>query len=115
MDVISLLTAFGMGTLITAIVQWYISTRFEAKKRQYDERKEAYVGLLESWVRQENNGFTKDSERDVGHWHLRAQLVASERVYGLLCGWIGTEPGSSERIEITQKLKMTMRDDLRGI
>jgi len=105
MDVVQLFAAFGMGSLITAVVQWYISTRFAAKKRQYDERKEAYVGLLESWVRQEDDGFTKASERDVGHWHLRAQLVASEHVYALLRAWMDTEIGSSERIETTQKLK----------
>ena len=42
MNVIPLVTAFGLGSLITAIVQWYITTQFAVKKRQYDERKEAY-------------------------------------------------------------------------
>lgn len=115
MNVISLLTAFGMGSLITVVVQWYLSARLTAKKRQYEERKEAYIGLLESWVRQENDGFTEDSLRDVGHWVLRAQLVASEHVYNLLCAWSDAEPGCSERIKTTQKLKTAMRDDLRTI
>ena len=115
MEFLSIITAFGLGSILTSFVQWFVANRSTIKQRKYDERKEAYVGLLESWVRQEKENFSGTSELDVGHWLLRSQLVASENVYSLLESWGDTVPGADDRVEITKKLKSAMRDDLRSI
>ncbi len=115
MEFLSIITAFGLGSILTSFVQWFVANRSTIKQRKFDERKEAYIGLLESWVRQEKDNFSENSELDVGHWLLRAQLVASGNVYSLLRSWEGTEPGSGDRVESTKKLKSAMRDDLRSI
>jgi hypothetical protein len=112
---LSYLTVFGAGSLLTALVQILLNTRAKNRQRQYDERKEAYVGLLEAWVRQEDDGYSDASMRDVGHWVLRSELVASTAVFELLKKWQDTKPGSDERIETTKRLKLAMRDDLRSI
>ena len=83
------------------------------KNRSFQERKEAYIGLLESWVRQENDNFSETSLFDVGHWVLRAELVASAKVFSLLKMWQETVPGSMERKQTTDALKAAMRQDLR--
>jgi len=114
MDWVSYLTVFGAGSLLTALVQIILNNRATSKRRQYDERKEAYIGLLEAWVRQENEGFTDASLFDVGHWVLRSELVASAPVFALLKIWKDAEPGSAERIDATDRLKLAMRDDLRS-
>ncbi len=109
-----LLTAFGMGSLVSTLVQWFINSRTASRQRQYDERKEAYVGLLEAWVAQEKSDFASHSDLDVGHLALRAQLVASNEVNDLLIRWMETEPGSPVRIDATKQLKHAMRRDLRS-
>ncbi len=115
MDWVSYLTVFGAGSLLTALVQIILNNRAISRRRQYDERKEAYIGLLEAWVRQENESFTDESSRDVGHWVLRSELVASAPVFDFLQKWKNTEPGSAERIDATDCLKQAMRDDLRSM
>ncbi len=115
MDIISYLTVFGAGSLLTALIQIYLNNKSKLRQRQYDERKEAYIGLLESWVRQENDGFTDASHLDVGHWHLRAMLVASTEVFGHLEMWQDSKPGSDQRMGVTDRLKLAMRDDLRSL
>ncbi len=115
MDIIAYLTVFGAGSQLTALIQIYLNNRSKSRQRQYNERKEAYIGLLESWVRQENDGFTEASHRDVGHWLLRAQLVASTEVFDLLQKWKDSKPGSDPRMGITDSLKLAMRDDLRSL
>ena len=115
MDWVSYLTVFGAGSLITALVQFILNNRATSQRRQYDERKEAYIGLLEAWVRQEDERFSDASCRDVGHWVLRSELVASAPVFALLKKWKDTEPGSAERIDVTDRLKSAMRDDLQSI
>ncbi|MCQ0092929.1 hypothetical protein [Roseovarius sp. M141] len=115
MEPASLIAAFGIGSLLTVLVQRFLETRSLSRQRQYDERKEAYVGLLESWVRGEDANFTDASARDTGHWLLRAQLVASPKVHDMLSEWGETKPGSDERISATKKLKSAMREDLRSL
>jgi hypothetical protein len=44
---------------------------------------------------------------------LRAELVASAKVFSLLKMWQETVPGSMERKQTTDALKAAMRQDLR--
>jgi hypothetical protein len=112
-DWFPLLGAFGLGSVVTAVVQSWLSLRAQTKNRSFQERKEAYIGLLESWVRQENDNFSETSLFDVGHWVLRAELVASAKVFSFLKMWQETVPGSMERKQTTDALKAAMRQDLR--
>ena len=112
MDFIAILTGFGVGSAITALIQNLLTVRTSARRRAYDERKEAYLGLTESWVRQEQEGTTSSNQLEVGHWHLRCQFVAPDGMISLLGKWAETEPGCMERIAVTKQLKTAMRNDL---
>lgn len=114
MNWISLLSAFGFGSVVSVIAQWYFSNRMAIQERKYRERKEAYIGLLESWANQDKSEFAPHTSIDVGHWHLRATLVASKNVHLLLMKWMELTPGSDERIKVTNDLKEAMRSDLRN-
>lgn len=112
MDILALLTAFGIGSAVTAFTQYILTSRASARRRTYDERKEAYIGLAEAWVRQDKEGVSKGNMLDVGHWLLRCQLVAPNSMLPLLQGWASAEPGSAERITLTDQVKSAMRKDL---
>ena len=99
MDWIAAVGAFGLGSVATTFIQGFLSIKSDQRNRNFQERKEAYVGLLESWVRQENDGFTLATELDVGHWLLRSKLVCSNSVLELLETWEDSKPGSKERID----------------
>ena len=46
-EVISLLLGgLGIGSTITTVIQGYANAKNEKKKRLYEERKEAYMGIL---------------------------------------------------------------------
>ena len=112
MDWLSLLGVFGLGSVVTTIVSNYLISIKDRKIKSFDERKEAYIGLLEAWVRQENNDFDQQSRLDVGHWVLRSELVASPDVYEKLQIWKSLSPDSDDRIKATESLKSSMRSDL---
>ncbi len=111
-DWLALLGVFGLGSVFTTIISSYLTSKKDAKNKLFDERKEAYIGLLEAWVRQENNDFDQQSHLDVGHWVLRSELVASSIVYKKLQTWKNSIPGSEVRISATESLKSSMRSDL---
>lgn len=48
-DVLRLLAAFGLGSIVTAFVQAWTTRAARSEDRSYDERKTAYVGLLEAY------------------------------------------------------------------
>ena len=113
-DFVALLTAFGVGSAVTAGIQYFLATRSAAMRRSYDERKEAYIGLVEAWVNQEQEGNSSKNSLDVGHWHLRCQFVAPKGMLPILEKWAAAKPGSAARIEATDQLKSAMRNDLSG-
>jgi len=113
MDWGTIIGAFGLGSLATTLLQNWLAMRSRREERSFSERKEAYVGLLEAWVRSENGGLTEESARDVGHWVARCELVASDAAYQALGKWMASEPGSETRKAATETLKSQMREDMR--
>lgn len=109
---VSFISAVGLGSVLSTIVQHCLSRKSSSKEKLYNERKEAYVGLLDAWRNQDVVGNTPETSSDVGYWSLRVSLVASNEVNSMLVGWNETEPGSAKRIEITSRLKNAMRNDL---
>lgn len=110
-NILALLTAFGVGSIVSAVIQFFLSNRAAEKKHIYNERKEAYIGLLESWQMQEMKGFSDDTKLEVGHWFLRCRLVASKNLDKRLQDWMHTE-GTEARPKATDALKEAMRLDL---
>lgn len=114
-DWLPLLAAFGLGSVTTAVVQWFLALHLAIRERQYQERKEAYIGLFGAWADQTNDGFSPRSSLAVGHWVDRAKLVASPEVFTELQEWDNSEPGSPERLAVMAALRKSMRDDLCSI
>jgi hypothetical protein len=112
MEIVALLTAFGFGSVITACIQYFLTTRSAAKRRTYDERKEAYIGLAEAWRQQEQDGISSKNKLEVGHWLLRCELVAPPQMLPILKDWTDAEIGSSGKMKATDQLKAAMRRDL---
>ena len=80
MDVIQFLSAFGLGAIITTAVQAWLSMRADNAKRNFQEKKEAYVGLLDA-LHQSELAQTEVASKYVGHWMSRIELVGSKKVY----------------------------------
>ena len=112
MDFIPLISAFGVGAIVSAVIQSILTSRLQGKRDAYSERKEAYIGLWEAIAKQEINSFPKGSDYEVGHWVLRCELVASKDVFNKLEQWCDEEPGSESRKIATKALKAAMRNDL---
>ncbi|WP_007197323.1 hypothetical protein [Hoeflea phototrophica] len=47
--VVSFIAAFGLGSLLTAVIQFWLARRARIDERNFEERKLAYIGLLEAY------------------------------------------------------------------
>lgn len=112
MDFLAFLAAFGAGSIVTTFVQFVLTNRSASQRRMYEERREAYLGLAEAWMRQEQTGVTDSNMLELGHWFLRCQFVAPPSMLGLLEEWAASKPETLQRIDATKRLKAAMRIDL---
>ncbi len=108
----TLLGGIGLASLLLAVLQSWLSKRRSDEDRVFTERRNAYLGLLNSWRKQNVEGQTHENRQDVGHWMTQCELVGSEQLSKSLEKWHATDPGSAERNVAGKALKQAMRDDL---
>lgn len=71
MDSISLLSAVGTGALISIPLQYYFNERAKRKTILFQEKKEAFVGLLTAYQRAAVEPSEKHS-KEFAYWQLRS-------------------------------------------
>jgi len=111
MEVLSIVAAFGVGSILTATVQWILSRGTEEKNRRFTEKKEAYIGLLNSLhgaaIRRSD-----DASKEYALWQTRVDLVGSKGVRSGAQRMVDTVPGTAERNSAFEYLLKEMRIDL---
>jgi hypothetical protein len=115
MNIIQFLSAFGLGAVVTAFIQAWLSRQADVSKRNFQEKKECYVGFLDA-LHQSEVERTEKSALNVGHWQNRIELVGSQKVIGACARIKETNPVSEnvhpERPQAMRDLKEAMRADL---
>jgi hypothetical protein len=119
-EIAQLLSAAGIGGivggLITAIVQAILSNRAANQTRNFQEKKEAYIGFLEALHRSDVEQ-TREASMRAGHWKNRCDLVASPIVRTIIDRIFETNPDAQgkahpERPKVIDELRRAMRSDL---
>jgi len=110
--VISLLAAFGLGSVVTAVIQDRLNARRDRAKRNFEEKKEAFIGLLKAY----HVAAVEPSERsskEFGYWQSRCELVASEKVRKAVQRMIETSGNeNAERPKAYLEFLDSLREDL---
>ncbi|MBI1236352.1 MAG: hypothetical protein GC188_06680 [Alphaproteobacteria bacterium] len=111
MDIISLLTAFGLGSIVTALIQTYLNRRSKIEDRNFEERKAAYIGLLQAYHRAavENS---EEAGKEFAYWQMRCELVSPAKVRNAIQAIVDTNETPKERRIAHEALKGALRDDL---
>jgi hypothetical protein len=106
-----LLTAFGLGSIITAVVQYWLANRSKGAERKFQEKQAAYVGLLEAYHRAAVEG-TDEASKLFGYWQMRCELVASKAVRDAITRVVDTNDDRPARQKADADMKIAMRADL---
>ena len=119
MELVQLLSAAGVGgvigSLLTTLIQTWFARKQVRETRVFEEKKEAYIGLLDAILASEVSP-SEGASLTVGHWHNRCDLVGTSTIRQLLIEYKRTNPVNGmvhpERPTVMQALKQAMRDDL---
>ncbi len=54
MSLIQFISAFGLGAIVAALVQAWLSNKVDISKRKFQEKKESYIGFLDAMLKPKN-------------------------------------------------------------
>ncbi|WP_126249099.1 hypothetical protein [Chitinophaga rhizosphaerae] len=115
MDFIQFISAFGLGAIVTALIQAWISHQAEIRKRNFQEKKECYIGFLDA-IQKSDVEQTPETGAYLAHWINRIELVGSAQVIFLCMRFFETNPVNDtvhpDRPKVFRDLKEAMRKDL---
>lgn len=109
--VVSVIAAFGLGSLLTAFLQSWLTRRSQIDERNFEERKQAYIGLLEAYHRAAVDG-TDAAAKEFAYWQMRCELVAPETVREAIERIVSTNDDKGARRVAHEQLKGALRSDL---
>ena len=115
MSLIQFISAFGLGAIVTALVHAWLSRKAYIAKRNFDEKKDSYLGFLDALHQSEVKG-TPEAALEVGHWENRIELVGSSMVIAACVKIRESNPTAvgvhPMRPGALRELKAAMRKDL---
>lgn len=111
MDVIQLITAAGLGGIIVSFLTSWLADRSAVKIRNFQEKKEAYVGLLEAFHKAAVYR-TEETAKNFAYWQIRCAVIAPKMIRDAVQKIVDTNDDSSERHIALEKLMEVIRKDL---
>lgn len=111
MDVIQLLTAFGVGSIVTTLIHAWLNHVSDKRKLTFNEKKEAYSGFWNAHL----TGYpdNEDHIREFVLWHMRCDMVAPPSVRKAIQNVIDNNKASKEdKQKATDILREEIRKDL---
>jgi hypothetical protein len=87
MDIIQFISVAGIGgiigSLLTTVVQSWLSNKSHIANRNFKEKKEAYIGLMEAF-RMTCLKSGQDERNNFAYWAVRCDLVAPKEIRNLV-------------------------------
>ncbi len=111
MEWFSWISAVGIGSVVSIGVQYFLAQRGQKKQRSFEERKAAYIGLLEAYHRAavENSD---EAAKNFAFWQMRCEIVGPSNIRKAIAGIVATNDDRSERTIAHENLKNAIRADL---
>jgi len=110
--IISLIAAAGLGSIFTTCIQECLISRRDSENRKFEEKKEAFIGLLKAYHSSAVDPSEKNA-KEFGYWQLRCELVASDPVRKAVQRMIDTSGDEHpDRPEAYKEFLKCLRDDL---
>lgn len=112
--VFGLIGGLGIGSVLTAAATHFMTRRAVASDRLYQEKREAYLGLLGA-IHDAAIKPSEENSKAYGLWQTRCDLFGSSAVSEWAQKIVDTNEGPREnRAEAFRRLITAMRADLSG-
>lgn len=111
-SILTLLGGLGIGSLLTKIIDHFLSRDSSNRARLYEEKREAYLGLLESLSKAAISP-SEENSKLFALWQTRVEIFGSKSAAIAVQGIIDTNDGPREARELHfHNLIRAVREDL---
>jgi hypothetical protein len=115
MDLAQVISAAGIGgiigSLVTTLIQEWFSNKRRISRRDFQEKKAAYIGLLEAYHLAAIEG-TDEAAKNFAFWQMRCEIVSPPNVRNAIQSIIETNENIQKRHAAHDILKEVLRKDL---
>lgn len=111
-NITNTLVAFGLGSILTAVVQYFFSEKSKRKTLLFQEKKEAFVGLLEAYHAAAVEPSEKAS-KNFAYWQIRCELICSRESKAAIEEIVNSNDNPEWRMTAHKRLKECLSKDLR--
>jgi hypothetical protein len=111
---LEIISAFGLGAIFTTILQSWFNVYVLNKTRSFQEKKDAYIGLLNAFYRLTIPEHAETAAKEFALWQMRCELVSPPRVRKAIQQVIDTDSDrfGATRHQAVEELKDSMQSDL---
>ena len=109
--IVSFLGGLGAGSVLSALVQHFLSKRVHRADLLFKERNEVFQGLLQALENLEVKDSVENAKR-FAFWAARAEIIASSETYKAIEHLKTTKPYGEERRIGMDAMLQNMRKDL---
>ncbi len=113
MDALSILSAVGFGALLTIPLQYYFNERAKRKTMLFQEKKEAFVGLLTAY-RSAAVEPTEKTAKEFAYWQIRCELICSQKTKNAIQSIVDTNDDRDARKIALENMKLCFSEELNG-
>jgi hypothetical protein len=111
-SILALIGGLGIGSLLTKIVDYYLNRNTSKRTRLYEEKREAYLGLLDSLSKAAISPSDENSKL-FALWQTRVEIFGSKEAAIAVQGIIDTNNGpKADRERYFHSLIQAIREDL---
>jgi hypothetical protein len=112
--ILPLIAGLGIGSLLKSVADHFMTRRATSSDRWYEEKREAYLGLLTA-LHQAAVSASDKASKDYALWQTRCDLFGSKDVSKYAQRIVDTNDSSrEERNEAFRNLIEAMKSDLRA-
>lgn len=114
MEAITILTAIGSGALFSIPLQYFFNERAKRKTLLFQEKKEAFVGLLGAYQKAAVEPCDKNS-KEFAYWQMRCELVCSPSTKEAIIRIVETNDDNQARSLAHENMKKCLSDELKEL
>lgn len=111
-SILAIFGGLGIGSLLTAVVNHFLSKKKDAAEKLYQEKKEAYIGMTRALYDAEIEPGPKNEKMFGYHLNI-AKMFSSSDVIVSAQKVIESAPGSQNRKTALDEFYEAMRKDLK--
>jgi hypothetical protein len=111
---LNILIAFGSGSVVSTVAQYFFNERTKRRTILFQEKKEAFVGLLSAYHQAAVDRSDKNA-LEFAYWQIRCELICSDKTKAAIRRVVATNDDRTGRAVAHEELKDCLSGEIKAL